>query len=85
MFEMAQPGKNMPAKLARHARWLAANVRRLRQDAGLSQQGLAEAAEIRQALISEIERGEANPTLESLVKLAEALKVDLATLFDSGR
>jgi transcriptional regulator with XRE-family HTH domain len=75
----------MSAKLARHARWLAANVRQLRQDADLSQRELAEAAEIRQALISEIERGEANPTLESLVKLAEALKVGLARLFDSGQ
>ena len=82
---MARPNKIMSTKLARHARWLAANVRQLRQDAGLSQQELAEAAEIRQALISEIERGEANPTLESLVKLAEALKVDLSRLFDSGR
>ena len=82
---MARPSKRMSAKLARHMRWLAANVRRLRQDAGLSQQELAKAAEIRQALVSEIERGEANPTLESLVKLAEALKVDLAGLFASGR
>ena len=82
---MARPSKSMSTKLARHARWLAANVRQLRQDAGLSQQELAEAAEIRQALISEIERGGANPTLESLVKLAEALKVDLSKLFDSGR
>ena len=75
----------MSAKLARHMRWLAANVRRLRQDAGLSQQDLAKAAKIRQALVSEIERGEANPTLESLVKLAEVLKVDLARLFDGDR
>ena len=82
---MARPSEKMPAKLPRHARWLAANVRQLRQDAGLSQQDLAAAAKIRQALISEIERGEANPTLESLVKLAEALRVDLARLFDSGR
>ena len=82
---MARPSKRMSAKLTRHMRWLAANVRRLRQDAGLSQQELAKAAEIRQALVSEIERGEANPTLESLVKLAQALKVDLARLFDGDR
>jgi transcriptional regulator with XRE-family HTH domain len=78
---MAQKPKETPANLARNAKTLAKHVKRLRLDAGLSQEGLAEAANLRQALVSEIEREESNPTLESLTKLADALKVDLAELF----
>jgi len=80
---MGRPGKKAPATLARNARMLGENVRRLRYLAELSQEDLAEAADLRQALISEIERGEANPRLESLTKIADALKVRLTDLFDS--
>jgi transcriptional regulator with XRE-family HTH domain len=79
---MGRPTKKAPANLARNARALGRNVRRLRQLAELSQEELAEAANLRQALISEIERGEANPRLESLTKIADALKVRLTDLFD---
>ncbi|MBA5845223.1 helix-turn-helix transcriptional regulator, partial [Escherichia coli] len=39
--------------------------------------------ETRQALISEIERGEANPTLDSILRIATALGVEVVELFDS--
>lgn len=74
--------RKLPPNLARNARTLGSNVRRLRQLAELSQEELAKAADLRQALISEIERGEANPRLESLTKIADALKVRLTDLFD---
>jgi len=79
---MGRPTKKAPANLARNAQTLGRNVRQLRQLAELSQEELAEAADLRQALISEIERGEANPRLESLTKIADALKVRLTDLFD---
>jgi transcriptional regulator with XRE-family HTH domain len=79
---MGRPSKKASANLARNARMLGTNVRRLRQLAELSQEELAEAADLRQALISEIERGEANPRLDSLTKIADALKVPLTDLFD---
>jgi len=82
---MGRPTKKAPANLARNARTLGGNVRRLRQLAELSQEELAEAADLRQALISEIERGEANPRLDSLTKIADALKVRLTNLFDQDR
>ncbi|WP_019199723.1 helix-turn-helix domain-containing protein [Afipia birgiae] len=63
-------------------RVLARNLRRLRLERALSQDDLATEAGLRQALISAIEVGTANPTLESLDRLASALGIDLAALFD---
>lgn len=64
---------------------LGRKVRELRLSLKMSQADLADEAETRRALISEIERGEANPTLDSIVSIAIALGVDLAELFDSHR
>ena len=63
-------------------RVLARNLRRLRLERALSQDDLATEAGLRQALISAIEVGTANPTLESLDRLASALGIYLAALFD---
>jgi len=63
-------------------RVLARNLRRLRLERALSQDDLATEAGLRQALISASEVGTANPTLESLDRLASALGIDLAALFD---
>jgi transcriptional regulator with XRE-family HTH domain len=54
----------------------AANVRRLRASAGLSQEALAERAGLHRTYVSSIERGERNLTLENIFRLAEALGVD---------
>jgi len=62
-------------------RILARNLRRLRLERGWSQDDLAAEAGTRQALVSAIEIGEANPTLASLEKLAATLEVTLAELF----
>jgi transcriptional regulator with XRE-family HTH domain len=59
---------------------LARNVRRLRQRKSWSQHDLANEAGVRQALISSIESSQANPTLESLDKVASALDVAVADL-----
>jgi transcriptional regulator with XRE-family HTH domain len=62
---------------------LAKRVKSLRLARMMSQQDLAAAADTRQALVSSIEGGDANPTLESLIKLADALDVEIAGLFDA--
>jgi transcriptional regulator with XRE-family HTH domain len=62
-------------------RILARNLRRLRLERGWSQDELAAEARTRQALVSAIEIGAANPTLASLEKLAATLEVTLAELF----
>jgi transcriptional regulator with XRE-family HTH domain len=54
----------------------AANVRRLRVSAGLSQEALAERAELHRTYVSSIERGERNISLQNIFRLAEALGVD---------
>lgn len=62
-------------------RLLARNLRRLRVRCEWSQDDLAEAAGVRQALISALEVTTANPTLESLDKISAALGVEVADLF----
>lgn len=65
---------------------LGRNVRRLRNKRGWSQERLAaEAGEIRQALISEIETGRANPTFDTLEYVAAALGVRVYDLLKPGR
>jgi ribosome-binding protein aMBF1 (putative translation factor) len=64
---------------------LAHRVRELRLSLKMSQRDLAEDAEMRQALISEIERGEANPTLDSVLRIAIALDVSFIELFKPRR
>jgi len=55
-------------------------MRRLRKDRGLSQERLAEAANLTADYIGFIERGENVPTLTVILKLAKALSVDACDL-----
>jgi transcriptional regulator with XRE-family HTH domain len=64
---------------------LAKKVKSLRLARMMSQQDLASAADTRQALISSIENGDANPTLDSLIKLAHALGVEVGELFGTEK
>ena len=58
------------------------NVRRRREAIGLSQEALAEKAELDRTYISGIERGTRNPTILSAARVAAALKVPLAQLLN---
>jgi transcriptional regulator with XRE-family HTH domain len=60
---------------------LARKLKRLRRASGMSQQELADAADVGRALIIEIESGDSNPTLDNLERIARALKTDLVGLF----
>ncbi|MGY3532219.1 transcriptional regulator with XRE-family HTH domain [Bradyrhizobium sp. USDA 4452] len=51
----------------------------------MTQAELAERAESRRALISDIERGEANPTLDSVLRIAMALGVEASKLLKARR
>jgi transcriptional regulator with XRE-family HTH domain len=62
---------------------IAARVRQLRTDHGLSLEALAEASDVSRSMISLIERGESSATAVMLEKLATGLGVPLASLFDA--
>jgi transcriptional regulator with XRE-family HTH domain len=55
-------------------------IRLRRVEAGVSQEKLGELSGLHRTYIGHVERGEVNPTLGSIVKLADALEVDLAEL-----
>jgi transcriptional regulator with XRE-family HTH domain len=57
------------------------NVRRLRVAAEIAQDELALRAGVDRAYVGKLERGVANPTVDTLEKLAAALKVDLSDFF----
>ncbi|WP_317173722.1 helix-turn-helix domain-containing protein [Mucilaginibacter rigui] len=56
-------------------------LRDLRISTGLSQEQLANEAEIPLSQVGRIERGEINPTLSSINVLAKALKIEIKELF----
>ena len=57
-------------------------MRALRVNQGLSQEALANEAEIPISQIGRIERGEINPTLSTINALSQALKCSLKQMMD---
>ena len=66
-----------PMKLRRI---VAQNLRRLRQDRGLTQEEFADLAGLNRNYIGMVEREENAPTVDTLETLAKALKLDPAEL-----
>lgn len=58
-------------------------VREERLKLGLSQEELASRAKVHRTYIGMIERAEKNITLENIEKIAKALKISIANLFQS--
>ena len=58
------------------------NLRRCRLQADLSQEGFADLSGIHRTMVSKFERGENQPILETLVKVACALDVPADELLD---
>ena len=56
-------------------------VRQLREEQGYSQEGFAEVVGIHRTYIGGIERGERNPTLTMIARIAKALNVKPSDLF----
>jgi transcriptional regulator with XRE-family HTH domain len=56
------------------------NLQELRKAKGLSTRDFADAANISHSSVGRLEAGLTNPTLTTLLKLADALKVDMNTL-----
>jgi transcriptional regulator with XRE-family HTH domain len=59
------------------------HLRRLRKARKLTQEALADYAEISRPTVQRIEKGQAAPTLEVLLSLAQVLQVPLRDLIDA--
>lgn len=57
-------------------------IKALRSAESWSQQQLAERASIQRTYLADLERGYRNPSVRTLVKIANALGVSMAALFD---
>lgn len=58
----------------------AANLRRVRTDAGFSQESLAAKAKLHRTYVGSVERGERNISIDNMEKLAIALGVAVVDL-----
>ncbi len=56
------------------------NIRKIREERGLTQEKLAALADFHRAYVGQIERGEKNIGLKNLEKFAKALNVDIKDL-----
>ena len=59
------------------------NVRKLRENQGMTQEKLAELCDLHRTYIGGIERGERNVSLENIQKVADALGVKIEHLIRS--
>ena len=59
---------------------LAVNIKKIRTDQGVAQERLALDAEVDRTVVSKIERCVGNPSLETLVKLANRLDTTVSEL-----
>lgn len=59
-------------------------LRELRKAQGYSQEGFALTVELDRTYVGGIERGERNPGLKTILRIAEALGVPVAELFSAG-
>ena len=57
-------------------------IREVRTKRGLSQEALADIANVHRTYIGMVERAEKNITLLNIQKLAKALKIDIRELFE---
>lgn len=56
-------------------------IQQLRKERGLTQEDLADLVGVDRSYMGFVERGERNPTLDKIIKIAKALKITLSELF----
>lgn len=70
----------MIVKIPKHRKILGENIRTHRRNMGWSQEKLAENSDLHRNYIGDIERGEENVSVDTLMRIATALKVRLCDL-----
>jgi transcriptional regulator with XRE-family HTH domain len=66
-------------------RIFAENLRNARLAKGLSQEGLAELANLHRTYVGSVERGERNVSIDNMERLAAAVGVALPSLLQDGK
>lgn len=74
----------MDSQGLQNRRLVGAAINRFREEQGLSLRKLAQMVNMDYAYICNIESGQANPTLDTLSKIAAGLDVEVVELFDGG-
>ena len=77
---MSADGKKIPFSLKTFGR----NVRKLRRAAGFTQEDFAHASGIDRSYFGGVERGDRNPALEMILRIADGLGVHPAALFEEA-
>jgi len=62
---------------------LGSAIKAYRTSLGISQEELAHRAGLHRTYVSDLERGARNPSIESIEKLARALRISVAKLFQA--
>jgi XRE family transcriptional regulator, regulator of sulfur utilization len=68
------------AYIPQYRRILGENIRTERKRAGLSQEKLAEKSELHPVYLGRVERGEENVSIDSLMRIAKAMKLSIQDL-----
>ena len=82
---MAISQKMLKAKISLQQEIVANQLRKLRTDAELSQENLAQLAVIDRKTIIRIENGHFSPTLDTITRLCVVLKITPSNLLSSGK
>ena len=69
------------ANKLRHRKLLANAIREYRKKAGLTQEKMAELAELNPKYIGEVERAEKNISVDALIRIANAVKAPIRDFF----
>lgn len=68
------------AAIPKHRKVLGDSIRTSRKEAGLSQEKLAEKADLHPNYIGEVERGEKTISVDALLRISKALRIRMAQL-----
>ena len=64
---------------------LSVNIKRLRKEQGISQEKLALRADVDRSYMSQVERCLANPSIDALLRISNALEVAPSELLQLGK
>ncbi len=77
--------RTLKTKISVQREVVASQLRKLRTDAELSQDNLAQLAGIDRKTINRIEKGHFSPTLDTITRLCVVLKITTSNLLGSGK